>query len=115
MLGSSRTRFRHQLRLVAAALGFVAQATMVAAAVGEGRAGIGAAAHVEQSGTRLHYVHEESTCAACQARSIHSATPLPFAADFGATQYPSAPRADVEQVPFTEAFLDHSPRAPPMS
>ena len=114
MLGTSRSRLWHRLRLVAAALGFVAQGTLVLAAIAEGREGIGAAAHVEQSGTRAHYAHEPATCAACQARSIHSTTATPFAPNLGATPYSSAPRIGVEQAPFTETFPDHNPRAPPV-
>jgi len=115
MLGTSKPRFWHELRLVAAALGFVAQGTVVLAAIAEGREGLGAAAHAEQSGTRGHYAHEAATCSACQARSIHSTTSAPFAPSFGSALFASTPRIGVEQAPFTETFPDHNPRAPPVA
>ena len=83
------------------------------ATVVEGHQGLGAAAHVEQSGTRTHYTHDDATCAACQARSIHSATPLAALPSFAAPTYAPAPIVGAERLPSTQLSPDYNPRAPP--
>lgn len=55
----------------AALLSLVAQLAVGVAALGEGRAGLGYASHIDPSGTSTHYAHDEAVCAACQARSLH--------------------------------------------
>lgn len=64
------------LRRLLAVVAVVAQAAVVLSAIAEGRDGIGAAAHVEATGrSATHYAHDEATCSACQARSLHGGTP----------------------------------------
>jgi len=58
----------------AAALALLAQCWIALAAFGDAR-GLGAAAHVEASGTSLHYAHDEADCAACRTLAL-SALPL---------------------------------------
>ena len=87
---------------------------MVMATVVEGHQGLGAAAHVEQSGTRTHYTHDDATCAACQARSIHSATPLAFNAGFAVSEFAATPTVGAQRLPSTELSPDYNPRAPPI-
>ena len=58
------------------------QLVVALAPLAEGRDGRSMSAHVESSGTRGHYTHDDATCASCQARSIHGTTarvadPLP--------------------------------------
>ena len=55
----------------AAILAFLAQLAIVVAGIGEGRAGIGYASHIDPGGTSTHYSHNEAQCASCQARSMH--------------------------------------------
>lgn len=62
---------RPYLRRVAAVLAILAQLAIVVAGIGEGRAGVGYAAHVDPGGTSTHYSHNEAQCASCQARSVH--------------------------------------------
>src|SRR5262244_2334714 len=76
-----RPRRRHPLTLVIAFLALIAQVTVALSPLAEGRRP-GMASHVESGGVKLHYAHDEATCASCQARSIHgtprvAAVPLP--------------------------------------
>jgi hypothetical protein len=94
-------------------LAFLAQLAIVVAGIGEGRAGIGYAAHVDPGGTSTHYAHNEAQCASCQARSIHSMTRPEHAPVVLAR-----PR-DLPAVAWLESYLDSSidaqnlSRAPP--
>jgi hypothetical protein len=67
------TRHRGWLSSVIALLAMAAQLVVAIAPLAEGRDGR-MASHVESSGVPGHYTHNEATCAACQARSIHGAT-----------------------------------------
>jgi hypothetical protein len=58
-------------------LALVAQLALALAGFGEGKAGVGYAAHFDPGGTSTHYVHDEAVCAACQARSLHGVAKLP--------------------------------------
>jgi len=64
------TRHRGWLSGVIALLAIVAQVVVAIAPLAEERDGR-MASHVESSGAPGHYTHNEATCAACQARSIH--------------------------------------------
>jgi hypothetical protein len=73
-------RYRPFARLfgqAAAILAFVAQLAVLGAGLAEGRSGIGYGAHFDRGGTSSHYVHDESLCAACQARSLHGVARIP--------------------------------------
>src|SRR6185312_15895107 len=63
----------------AAILAFVAQVAVLAAGWVEGRDGVGYGAHFDRGGTSTHYVHDETLCAACQARSLHGIARIPQA------------------------------------
>src|SRR5262245_701871 len=54
---------------IGAYLAIVAQLSVACASVAEARDGQGMGAHVEQSGTSLHYAHSD-VCALCQVRSL---------------------------------------------
>ena len=56
-------------------MAFVAQVIVALGPVAEGREGASTAAHVESAGTSTHFAHNDATCAACQARSVHSIAP----------------------------------------
>src|SRR5262252_9019127 len=79
MSTAHRPKRRHPLTLIVAFLALIAQATVAFSPLAEGRRP-GMASHVERGGVKLHYAHDEATCASCQARSIHG-TPRP--ADVG--------------------------------
>ena len=97
----------------AAILAFWAQLMLVVAAIGEGQAGLGFAAHIDPAGTSTHYAHDEAACAACQARSLHGvARPL------HPPVVPARPRetaADIWLESYRESSFDaqNLSRAPP--
>lgn len=101
------------LRRAAALLAILAQLAIVVAGIGEGRAGVGYAAHVDPGGTSTHYSHNEAQCASCQARSIHGVA--------GVAQPPvvSARPRELAAVTWLESYRDsridsqHLSRAPP--
>ena len=64
------TRHRGWLSGVLALIATVAQLVVAIAPLAEGRDGR-MASHVESKGVPGHYTHNDATCAACQARSIH--------------------------------------------
>jgi hypothetical protein len=103
---------RHPLTLVIAFLALIAQVTVALSPLAEGRRP-GMASHVEGDGVRLHYAHNEATCASCQARSIHSA---PRAADVNVpvSRDISTPVAVASvRVAAADRFSQDNPRAPP--
>lgn len=69
--------FARLLGQVAATLAFVAQLAVLGAGLAEGRSGIGYGEHFDRGGTSAHYVHDESLCAACQARSVYGVARIP--------------------------------------
>jgi hypothetical protein len=98
---------------VAAIVAFVAQLGLLAAGLAEGRSGIGFGAHFDRGGTSTHYVHDESLCAACQARSLHGVARIPQHAPIArppaATAIAAAPASFVGR----EADFSNFSRAPP--
>lgn len=86
-------RYRPFARLfgqAAAVLAFVAQLAVLGAGLAEGRSGVGYGAHFDRGGTSAHYVHDESLCAACQARSVHGVARIPQHPPVTATPHPAA-------------------------
>ena len=71
--------FARLLGQAAAILAFVAQVAVLAAGWAEGRDGVGYGAHFDRGGNSTHYVHDETLCAACQARSLHGIARIPQA------------------------------------
>ena len=108
-----RTRWVAVHRLLAV-LAIVAQVAVALSAVGEGREGVGNAPHVEAlGGSAGHYTHNEATCVACQARSLHGSTaiapPAPHALAANATAAATAPI----DAPSGPELPDNPARAPP--
>jgi hypothetical protein len=107
------------LRLVfgraAATLAFVAQLALMAAALGEGKAGIGLASHVDPAGTSTHYAHDEAVCAACQARSLHGAVRLPQAPAVASLPKQSTVIDRLESYFDSSVERQHLSRAPPFA
>lgn len=106
--------FSRLLGQVAAIVAFVAQLGLLGAGLAEGRSGIGSGAHFDRGGTSTHYVHDESLCAACQARSLHGVVRIPQHALLpsapAATAVTAAPAAFVGREPDFSNFS----RAPPI-
>jgi hypothetical protein len=63
-----RTAARRALSVLAAVL----QLGLLLATGADSWRGRDASAHVERSGTRLHHAHDEATCVACTAQSLHA-------------------------------------------
>jgi len=108
-----RTRWIALHRLLAV-LAVVAQVAVACSALAEGRDGIGAAPHVEATGSAAnHYAHNESTCAACQARSLHGAAPsIPAVAPALAARATAVGTASID-APTGPELPDNPARAPP--
>jgi hypothetical protein len=103
---------RRPLTLIVAFLALIAQVSVALSPLAEGRRP-GMASHVESGGVKLHYAHDEATCASCQARSIHgtpraSAVPLPTATEVAAAVPTTLVRIDA-----ADRFSQDNPRAPP--
>jgi hypothetical protein len=103
---------RHWLFTVFAAIAIVAQIVVALAPLTEGRyARMGS--HVESTGSHTHVLHDDATCAACQARSIQgtaarTAVPVAFAAS---TPNDIVRSADPDGS--SDGHLQQNPRAPP--
>lgn len=78
----TRQRARLYIRLFAATIAAAAQVSLVGAPLAEGRSGPDAVAHVETAGTRLHYAHDEATCAACVSQHLLSSSEPAHTEDF---------------------------------
>jgi len=107
-----RPRRRHPLTLVIAFLALIAQVTVAFSPLAEGRRP-GMASHVERGGVKLHYAHDEATCASCQARSIHG-TPRPAAVQLPPSSEVATTVATARvRVVAADRFSQDNPRAPP--
>jgi hypothetical protein len=95
----------------AAILAFVAQVAMLAAGWAEGRDGVGYGAHFDRGGTSTH---NETLCAACQARSLHGIARIPQAPPPAVA--PEAILVDAVPAPFFGRDRDTTnlSRAPPV-
>jgi hypothetical protein len=71
------------------------------------------ASHIESGGSPAHFVHNEATCPACQARSIHGTTSraeVPLLA----TPVRATAAAEVADVAvYIGDYTQSNPRAPP--
>ena len=97
----------------AALLALLAQLAVGVAALGEARAGLGYASHIDPSGTSTHYAHNEAVCAACQARSLHGVVRLPHPPLILAPRRDLAPITAPESRHDSGADAQHLSRAPP--
>jgi hypothetical protein len=107
-----RPKRRHPLTLIVAFLALIAQVTVALSPLAEGRRP-GMASHVESGGVKLHYAHDEATCASCQARSIHG---TPRAVDVGlrpTTGVATLVATARVRVVVADRFSQDNPRAPP--
>lgn len=108
----TRHKHRRPLTLVIAFLALIAQVAVALSPLAEGRRPE-MASHVEGGGVKLHYAHNEATCASCQARSIHG---TPRAADVGlppAIEVSTTVATAQIRVVAADRFSQDNPRAPP--
>jgi Protein of unknown function (DUF2946) len=67
-----RSGMRSVFRRLAALVVMVAQIALGLAYSAESWRGADASAHIERTGTQLHHAHNEATCPACAAQSLHA-------------------------------------------
>jgi positive regulator of sigma E activity len=70
-------------------------------------------AHVERGGVKLHYAHDEATCASCQARSIHGTTRAADVALAPSSEVATTVATARVSVVAADQFSQDNPRAPP--
>ena len=112
MTALNRPKRRHPLTLIVAFVALIAQVAVALSPLAEGRRPE-MASHVESGGVKLHYAHNEATCASCQARSIHG---TPRAADVGlppAVGVATLVATANVRVVTADRFSQDNPRAPP--
>ncbi|HXD48199.1 MAG TPA: hypothetical protein VN600_05475 [Gemmatimonadaceae bacterium] len=103
---------RHWLFTVFAAIAIVAQLVVAFAPLTEGRyARMGS--HVESTGSRTHVLHDDATCAACQARSIQGTTAPATVPVALVTLAPRDIVGAADHDGSTDPNLQQNPRAPP--
>jgi len=113
MRASVYASLRPMFLRAAALLALVAQLAVGVGALGEARAGLGYASHIDPSGTSTHYAHDEAVCAACQARSLHGVARLPHPPLVIAPRSEMAPITAPEPHHDSGAHSQHLSRAPP--
>jgi hypothetical protein len=107
------TRPRGWLFGVITLLAMAAQLVVAMAPLAEGRDGR-MASHVESTGTKGHYTHNDATCAACQARSIHGTTSRQTVELLTDVLVPTRLVRAAERVVETTLRPKDNPRAPPV-
>jgi hypothetical protein len=108
---TSVRRFRQVCYAFFASLAMVAQLAVALAPLDEGRVQR-RDAHVEANGV-AHYTHSETTCAACQARSILGTASKPSVPLFRDAIVAAAPYQRGLDVAVSEPRTQENPRAPP--
>ena len=71
------------------------------------------ASHVEAPGARTHVSHDDATCAACQARSIHGTASRPSVPLQRDALVPTIAVATSTRLASADLHLQDKPRAPP--
>jgi|HubBroStandDraft_6_1064221.scaffolds.fasta_scaffold119906_3 hypothetical protein len=68
------------VRRLCGVIAAVAQMTLILATGAESWQGRDASAHIERTGTQLHHAHDEATCVACTAQTMHAQASPPIVA-----------------------------------
>jgi hypothetical protein len=106
------TRRRKWLFVLIAFLATMGQLAVALSPLVEGREGR-TTSHVESGGAHGHVSHDDATCAACQALSIHGTVPRPSAPLIGTEQHSTVALATVERNYSADVRTPTNPRAPP--
>jgi hypothetical protein len=113
--GRARTWRLASVRRAVGVLALLAQATLVVAAGADSWQGRNASAHLEPSGTQLHFAHDEATCVACTTQTLH-AQPVPRPETSPTYQRPQNPARDLGGVsPEVRDHDSNGSRAPPLT
>jgi hypothetical protein len=95
-------------------LAAVAQFTLLLATGADSWQGRDASAHVERRGTQLHHAHDEATCVACTAQTLH-AQAAPPAVSWPDPAAPHIATADLAATPpRSRDYPSNGSRAPPL-
>src|SRR5581483_9747045 len=97
---------------VLALLAMAAQLAVAVAPLAEGRENR-FASHIESGGSKSHVAHNDATCAACQARSIHGTTSRLPAPGVETALHQTVPVAAVTRLATADVRTPTNPRAPP--
>jgi hypothetical protein len=93
-------------------LATTAQLAVALAPLAEGRDGR-ATVHIESHGAPRHYQHNDATCAACQARSIHGTAPRLPAPVVESQPHVTVADQAINHVASADLNPSAHPRAPP--
>src|SRR4051794_14621793 len=104
-------RSRSWLSTLIAFVAIAGQLAVAMAPLAEGRESR-MASHVEASGARSHFVHDETKCVSCQARSMHGAPTRAAAAPIIAVLDPHAIANRAANHHSADPSLHAQPRAP---
>jgi len=105
-------RRRHWLLTVLAFVAITAQLVVAFAPLTEGREPR-LASHVDAPGAMTHVNHNDATCAACQARSIHGTTSRRVAPLIRVVIAPTVGTGRRLWIASADRYLQDNPRAPP--
>ncbi|MGH7619413.1 MAG: hypothetical protein ACREPM_19520 [Gemmatimonadaceae bacterium] len=105
-------RCRSWLFAVIAMLATTAQLVVALSPLLEGREDR-LTAHVEAYGAHGHVSHDDATCAACQARSIHGTAPRAAAPVVASEPHLTVAATNVERIDSADVRTSTNPRAPP--
>jgi cytochrome c553 len=109
-----RGTIRRWLSTLAGVLVMVSQLSLAFAPLAETNGGRSLAAHTESQGaTHLVYGHNEATCAACQARSVHGTSARVIPPFVAYVEAPSVYVASAVLAPRPVTATPTNPRAPP--
>ncbi len=92
----------------------VAQLTLLLATGADSWQGRDASAHVERSGTQLHHAHDEATCVACTAQTLHAQASPPAIAWPDPAAPPVATADLAATPPRSREYPSNGSRAPPL-
>jgi hypothetical protein len=70
--------------------------------------------HLESAGTRLHYVHDDTACPACQAQHLVGRVVPPARVGAAAVLAPRMANPTLAALPHSRERHPASPRAPPV-
>jgi hypothetical protein len=104
--------WRRSIFTVFAFIAMAAQLAVALSPLAEGRERSWGS-HVEAAGLHQHYAHNEATCAACQARSIHGATGRIRPSVLALRHVATAPAQRSLGIVATDHSSQDNPRAPP--
>jgi hypothetical protein len=102
------------LRRLCGVVAAVGQLTLILATGAESWHGRDASAHVERTGTQLHHAHNEATCIACTAQTMHAQAAPPAVAWPDANALHCAAASLAANPPRSRDCPSNGSRAPPL-